>query len=608
VRYCLLFDKKNVIIAALETVLVFLVACCLWYKFLLPTSYFVAVALFTILLVIQMVKNHHIKFLVFQIALLFLLTRNVYYLATNYSIIPFRDGNWDYGVVKIFMKQNSISVIRELNPPATLLTWYSGWPALHTLAMSLSQISGIDAFYIALLLPSIISICSFIFVYLFVEKIRKPLKMDTRITPLALLIYATSPETVFWPMQFVRQNLGILFFTITLFLISLLTINPRNRKYKALIIFFAMSLVVTHHFTSFIMVAYLFLFSALLVIGKYLAETRFGNSLFWSSPNLSTIGIALATLAFLFVWWDNFGSVIWPTIASGIQRFIGVLIGIEGIKYLPAKAYYPNILTPPWVLSLLTLRDLLIYVPALFGLFLVTTKATKAAAEYFVIYSTLAFGILFITDNLFFRVETYRLVSLSLPFIALLSAASYSQLRKRLKPIWNVPIIVAIIGVLLLSSIIGLWAHNYAPLHIYDPSINSTEVGERNTDFIRVNEFLNEKLSTNKFQRIWTDDINPLVSLLNPIDYNKIKTLTPDSIHELDQYGDNLVCAFKDLNLYSYYRGTFSAKSPHESEVFRYMLYQYLGNELNRIYDDGKYEFWVSELQGKTSSKVRGGY
>ena len=591
----MLFNKQSVIVVALEMLLVFLIACCLWYKVFLPTSYFMAIALLTALLIIQIVKNHRITFLVFQIALLFLLTRNIYYLATNYSIIPFADGNWDYGVVKTFIEKSSISIIREPNPPATVLTWYSGWPSLHTLAMSLSQISGIDAFYVALLLPSIISISSFIFVYLFVEKIRKSIKIDTRVTPLALLIYATSPETVFWPMQFVRQNLGILFFTITLFLISLSTINPRNTKYKALVIFFAMSLVIAHHFTSFIMVAYLFLFSALLVIGKYLAETKVGNKLFWSSPNFSTIGIALATFAFLFVWWDNFGSVIWPTIGSGIQHFIGVLMGIKEIKYIPTQAYYPNILTPPWVLSLLTLRDLLIYVPALFGLFLVTTKARKTAAKFFVIYSTLVFGILFITDNLFFRVETYRLVSLSLPFIALLNAISYNQLRKRLKPIWNVPIIVAIMAVLLLSSFIGLWAHNYAPLHIYDPSINYMEVGERNTDFMRTNGFLNEKLSMSRFQRIWTDDANTLVSLLDPIDYNKIKMLMPDSTHVLDPCGDDIVCAFKDLNRYSHYAGTYSAiKSPQEAEVFRCELYRHL-DKFNLIYNDQKYKFWVGE-------------
>lgn len=580
-----MFSKKKVIVVALEVALILFVAGCLWYKFLLPTSYFATAALLTSLLIIQLVKSHDIKFLVFQIALLFLLTRNTYYLATNYSIIPFNDGNWDYGVVKTFMENSSIFVIREPNLATTFLTWYSGWPALHTLAISLSQVSGIDAFHVALLLPSIIGLGSFVFVYLFVEQMRKSMKIDSRVTPLALMIYATSAESFFWPMQFVRQNLGMLLFTITLYLISLMVTNPRSSKYKALTIFFAMSLVITHHFTSLVMVGYLFLFFVSSLIGKYLLKTQ--------RVNLSITGIAMTAYAFLFVWWNNFGSIIWPTVGSGIKRFIGVLMGIKEITFLPRGAYYPNVIKPPWVLSLLTLRDLLIYVPAFFGLFLVMVKANKTPARSFVVYSALACGTMFIIDNLFIRVEAFRIPSLSLPFLVLLSAISYTQLRKRLKPVWNASIIAVIMTILLLSLFTGLWGHNFAPLHIYDPHISYMDLGERNLDFMRVNDFLTRKLSTDGFQRIWTDDSNPLISLLNPIDYNKIKGLTVDSIHTLDPYGNDLVCAFKDLNLYSYYRGAF-LKSPHETEVFRYELHKYLGDNFNRIYDDGKYVFWSS--------------
>jgi len=585
--------KGKTIALALEIVLIFLIAYCLLYKVFLPTSYFMAIALLTILLVFQIVKNGHNNFLVFQMALLYLLIRNIYYLATNYSVIPFIDANWDYGVVKTFIENGSISVIIEPNPPATLLTWYSGWPLMHTLALSLSQISGINAFYVVLLLPSIIGASSFIFVYLFVEKIVKSMRIDAGVTPLALLLYTISPESVFWSMQFIRQNFGILLFTITLYFVTLLTINPRNRKYKVMAIFFAMSLMVTHHFTSFVMVAYLFLFS---VIGKYLAKIKVKNKGFWLPPNLSTTGIALATSAFLFVWVDNFGSIILPTIASGIRGFIEILVGTREIIHLPAGASYPNILTTPWVLSLLELRDLLLYVPVLFGLLLVTIKASKTPTKFLVINSTLVFGVIFIIDSLFFRIEIFRVVSLSLPFIALLSAFSYNQLRKSLKPIWNVPIIATVMTVLLLSSFLGLWAHNFEPLHIYDPSINYMEVGERNTDFMRVNEFLNRKLATSRFRIIWADESSSLISLLHPIDYNKIRTLSPSSIGELGSHGDELVCVFKGLLLYAYYAGTYSKiKTLEEAKVFRYELYQYLRNNFSQIYDDGKYEFWISE-------------
>ena len=588
--------NKTRTMMALELAVIFIFAYLLWYKLLTLTTYFMAIILLTILLVIQILRNRPGKFLIFQIAIVFLLIRNTYYFSTNYSIIPFDDGNWDYGVVKTFIENGSISVIQE----PRLLTWYSGWPLLHTLAASLSQISGIDAFHVVLLLPSIIAMVSFIFVYLFVEKIRKSMNIDAGVTSLALLIYATSPDNLFWSMQFVRQNFGILMITIIFYLIYLLTISPRNRSYAVLTIFFVMSLVITHHFTSFTAIAYLFLFSAFLAIGKHLAKSKVGSRIFWSSPNLSTIGIALAAFAFLFIWWNSFGLIVWPTIGSGIKRFIEVLMGIREIEYLPQQAYYPSLLTPSWTLSLLRLRDLLMYFPALLGLFLIITKASKTPTKFFVIYSTLSFGILFFFDNVFFRVELYRLVGLSLPFLALLSATSYTQLEKKLRHNWNILISIAVITILLLSSFIGLWAHNFAPLHLYDPSINSIEVGERNIDYMRVNEFLNQKISIGRFQTIWTDDTNPLIQLLHPTEYNKIRELMPDMhacIRELSLHGDKLVCVFKDLNLYAYYAGTSSpVKSPQDAEVFRYEFRQYLGSNFNLIYNDGKYELWIAKF------------
>lgn len=587
-------SKSEKIVLMLEIVLIFIVAFCLWYKVLLPAAYFVAIMFLTTLLVVQMLRNQRSKFLIFQIALLFLLIRNVYYLSTNYSIIPFGDGNWDYGVVKTFTQKGSIFVIQEPNSSAKVITWYSGWPLLHTLTLCFSEISGIDAFYTCLLLPSVISVCSFIFVYLFVEKLRKPLKLDTKVTILALLIYATSPDVVFWPMQFVRQNLGILLLTITFYLIYLSIINPHNAKYKALTMFFAMSIVMTHHFTSFTMVSYFFLFSFFLVIGKYFAETRVGSKLFWSSPNLSIIGIAFATFAFLFVWWNNFGAMIWPSIGSSIRRFIEILNGIRQIEYLPARAFYPNLLTPIWATSLLTLRDILMYIPAFFGLFLITVKVSKISQKFFVIYSILAFGTLFVIDNLIFRIEIYRIITLSLPFTVLLSATLYTHIENKLKHILHIPIRAIIVTLLLSSSFIGLWGHSFAPIHLYDPSINTVEVGERNTDFMRVHGFFTEKIPINSFQAVWVDDYAPLVRLLEPTNYSKIMKLSFEYTQR-DPSSNELVCVFKDLYLYAYYARRYSPiKTPQESNRVRYELYEYLNKRYNKIYDDGKYQFWVS--------------
>ena len=589
-------SKSERITLILEIVAIFIVAFSLWYKVFLPETYFVAIIFFITLLVVQMLRNKGSKFLVFQIALIFLLIRNVYYISTNYSIIPFGDGNWDYGVAKTFTQNHSIFVIQEPNPPATLLTWYSGWPLLHTLAVCVSQISGIDIFYVALLLPSIISITSLIFVYLFVEKIRTPLKLDARVTALALLMYATLPEGLFWPMQFVRQNFGILLLTIIFYLIYVLTINPHSVRCKVWFNRGSRPLVMAHHFTSFSMVLYLFLFCAFLAIGRHFAKTKVGSKLFWSSPDLSIIGVAFATLGFLFVWWNNFGAIIWPTVGSGVRRLIEILMGIGQIEYLPARAFYPNLLTPMWVTSLLALRDILAYIPALFGLFHIMMRASKTPQKFLVTYSTLAFGALFIIDSFIFRVEIYRIITLSLPFIVLLSATFWIHVQNKLKSIWRIPITVSVVTLLLSSSFIGLWAHNFAPLHLYDTSINSAEVGERNSYSMRLITFSNERLSTGNFKIIWADDLNPLL-LLDPGDYGKIQRVSRDHIQRIGYYGNEIIYEFKSFNLYFYYAGTFSpAKNPENAQVLMYELKHQVESKFNCAYNDGKCRLWTMPL------------
>jgi len=97
-----MFDKQSVVIVVLEIVLIIVGGYSLWHKILLPISYYLVAALFAALILAQILTKGNSKSLVLQIALLVLFTNSVYYLATNYSTIPFGDGNWDYGVVKTF--------------------------------------------------------------------------------------------------------------------------------------------------------------------------------------------------------------------------------------------------------------------------------------------------------------------------------------------------------------------------------------------------------------------------------------------------------------------------------------------------------------------------
>ena len=601
-------DKQSVVFVALEIILIVFGGISLWHKILLPIAYYLVATLLAALIIAQILTKSNSKSLVFQIALLVLFMNSVYYLATNYRIIPFWDANWDFAVAKTFIQEDKIFLISEpptsILPgyhPARILATYSGWPLLHSLALSLSQISGIDAFHVSLALPPLISIISFLFVYLIVEKARRSLGLDTMVTNLALLLYATSAEALFWQIQFVRQNLGtmILYVTIYTFYLSI-TNSTHSRKYRVLTIFFAMALVTTHHFTSFIMASFLFLFFALQIIQEYFSRIRIGRKAFsaYRTPAITTLGMALLMSTFLFFWWNYFGTPIWRQVGYTLPRFLQVLLGARKFEYMPNPAYYPGILKPFWATSLLVLRDTLIYIPSLFGLFLIMFRKTKTHHELFIIFSSLTFGLLVIINNFTIRVETFRIFMLALPLVALLGATFFTHLGKKAKGIWRLLFVTTVLVILILASFVGLWGHRFAPMHLYDPSVRSSEIGETNIDFMRVNDFFSQRIQVTHFQAIWVDDDAPLVSLLQPNDYNRIMRLGASYI-EIHSYGklpvNELVCGFSDLNLYHYYTGKSSSMTPEEGQTLKYELHQHFENNLNRIYDDGKYRFWVNE-------------
>ena len=158
--------KHKFLLVLVEVILLIICSFSLWYKIFLPGTYLFVAIVLSILVAIQLPKKECKTLLIIQIALLGLFLRNVYYLYTNYAIIPFDDGNWDYALVKFFNEEGRTCIIRESgSSPVKLMEWYSQWPLLHIFAISLSQIMGIDAYYLALIIPSIISIISFLFVY-----------------------------------------------------------------------------------------------------------------------------------------------------------------------------------------------------------------------------------------------------------------------------------------------------------------------------------------------------------------------------------------------------------------------------------------------------------
>jgi hypothetical protein len=581
-----------------EVVAVTMTAYFLWQKLFLPQSYAILVTFLALLIAVSIVKlgEQHRRLVAFEIILVSCLVRSVFYVSTQ-NVIPFGDPYWDYAVVKIFAQANRIFVVSANVFPVEVagqseLTWYSGWPLLHTLGLIFSRVTGSDPLYLNLVLPLLFGFVSLAFVYLIAEKLGRQLGLPKETIILALFIYVMTPEIIYWNMEFVRQGFALSLFTIFVYLLCVVTCSQSqtaNRRYVALAFFLALCIVVAHHFTSFTLVMFLFLMLILTSARRLSARSKIDFP--WSGKP-SLLALAVVSLAFLLVWWDSFGKVIWSTASFRLDRLMEVLISSRFQFWAPAGSY-PAALRPGWIVALLRLRDLVLYTPAVVGLLLVWRKRTKAAAKYFIICSTVALAMIFFVDDVFFALEPFRVVDLTMPLVAFLSAVLYMKIRKVSELAWKLTVF-SFTFLVLTASFTGFWAHDYAPVHLYDPSVSSISVGEVRPDFIRLKPFFEQKVSLNDIQVVWTDSYQELLYLLDPPEYDKIIMLGPANMAQIDRRGNGLVASFRDFNLYRYYGWIWgTVQTPEEAENLRHELAQSVNGEDNRIYDDGSSVLWT---------------
>jgi hypothetical protein len=582
------------VILLINALCVFVISLCLWEKILLPYSYIFTVIVLAVLLAFSIVKDGvNSKIVIFQLFLIFFLIRNVFYLSTK-NVIPFGDAYWDYAVEKTFLQQGQITTIEGIVRPTeaggiSQLTWYSGWPFLHTFGISFSFITGLDPVYLNLILSNFLGLISFVFIYLTLEKFRVKMNLPKGITFIALLLYIITPEAIFWQMQFVRQSFALVLLIPIIYFLYILTCEKPERKYYFILGLLILSLVFSHHVTALILALFLLIFPILNIIGNVISGWR---KLKWIySPINSKLFLGFGGLAFIamFLWWLRNSTTIIPTITSRIILFFENF-GMERAFSAGLAPQYPSIIRPFWVPLLLGLRDLLIYVPAAIG-FVILWRKQSDPPKFFISYSLLSFGILFIV-NVVFSIEPLRIILFMAPFLAFLSSLVYNRIQQISK---NRGKIILFSGLVLLvfSSFMGLWAHSFAPIHLYDPSVNPVEIGEATPDFMRLKPFFENYINMSNFEEVRADVIARLVYLLDPEEFDKIKSLPAENLDQIDRE-DALICSFNDLNLYLYYGYIWSPIEASEAKVIQKELNEYINNNFNRIYSDGSSILWVS--------------
>lgn len=500
--------------------------------------------------------------------ILFISIRLIYFVATQFKVIPQGDPYWDLATLNIFLMETNVKPISKppIPVPAEILSWYSSWPLLHIVEMISIKVSSANIYIYHMLFPFLISSVLFIFVYLIIREISLRLKLSLKFMYFTLLLYAVSPDTIYYATITTRQSLGWLFFTIILFLLIKLLMS-KNKLVLIPLFIMSVSIIYTHHWSATMLIITLIG----IIVLKFVSNNNiFNNNVF--------ISLLLILILCTVIWWTTYGQIIWqaPFFKSISEPFrFDVSKGLRIISY-------PTELAPQWAVIVLNMRDILLYIPSVIGWYIISRKYNKdnilsLLLALFVIMIVISF-LNFVSRG----GEFIRVLSLFNIIIIIMTSFVYFNLpnyiRIRLDYIFIIFVFISTV------SFLGLWGHSFMLLHLYDKSIYDLSIGEHNyrISSSQIN-LINEKLSSEDIDRIVTDNISFVITHSKPELYNKIMLLYYDVIPVKDNR--SIVVSTDNLYIYKYFRGYFANVDPTERVFIKDLLNDRL-KKFDRIYSD----------------------
>jgi hypothetical protein len=229
------------------------------------------------------VKNN--RFVLFEIILFYFLLHLLFQI--NYFGLTDVDTYRDYNFLKTIINNNYI-VITPYNLDV------SGWPLLHLFTSFITIIIKIDPLVIAKFLPSFIESIIAISIYLFVYALYK----NEKAALLSCLIAGTIPKFVSYESLFVRESFAIYFFILFIFILYIAK-QRDDPRFLALSFLLIPVIVLSHHFTSLVLIIMLLIF---IIFSKTMPILfRKNSNLTFTKININTVFIILL-LTTIFYW------------------------------------------------------------------------------------------------------------------------------------------------------------------------------------------------------------------------------------------------------------------------------------------------------------------
>jgi len=565
------------------------------YQLALPYAYYFLSFVISMLLIILIYQSNGKKQwrLFLSIVMVCILLRSVYLIASGFSLIPLADGYADYAVARMFLESGHSNLISEYDPLV------SGWPLLHILAVSLSIILNVDLLHVVLVLPFVFSVVILMFIYLLIREIVSKLVASHRVVPLALLIYAISPDNIYSSMQFVRQNVGILFSMIILYLLyKHIQMNVKNRRIELLFFIFSLALILGHHFSSFTMLLFFSLFFILAQKGnQYLARIGWRVSLVLIR-SISLVTIMLFSVM-MFAWWIHYSPVVLTTYIPYLERLTpSVYTGPLNLA-IPRWRFY-EVLRPDPYINLLIIRDIAIFVPVTIG-FIAYLKRVISGRKLtgnaqFLLYTVTATVTIFVVYEFLLKLQPLRILVFAAPFLALYAALLYNRLFSNKKSLCRIGV-VSFMSVVVFLTFLSPFARGYLPLYLYDPSIRFEDVGNHNPLYLNVVPFVKDRIQIENFEAILSDDAGLLYVFLPTGSYPIVEHL----YYNPEMINGTRVILFEFMHLNPSFHHLPYMYIEHSDVLDNIDSFKHqIMYRFNVVYDDGSSKIHISQNQSQT--------
>lgn len=195
------------------------------------------------------------------------------------------------------------------------------YPGMHIITDALSSMSGLDVYAAGLIVMGLARLLIVIALYMLYEEISG----SQRIAGIATIIYMANPTFLFFNAQFAYESLALPLATLTLFAVARrngLT-GSRRLTINLLVILGALSVVTTHHLTTYALIAFLGIWAAF----------SFGVKFFAAKNGSNTAPVATSRLGAL---WQRFG----PEASGSNPGGAAVLTIVASITWLVQVANF----------------------------------------------------------------------------------------------------------------------------------------------------------------------------------------------------------------------------------------------------------------------------